>query len=359
MSVYTTEERVKMVTWFLGGNSLRRTAELFSVFFNGRPIPSKNTIARIVKQFQTTGCVSTSCIRNRNEDAGGLRANEQDIAIDICAAIEADPNLSIRQLSAERGISRSYVHRILKRHNYFPYKYANQQELIVGDEDRRASFCEIMMEKCNADNNFLRSVCFTDESTFTLNGEPNHQNCRFWSQQNQHVALPTHTQYRRSVNVWAGILGNNIIGPFFIDGRLNSEAYIDLLSNEVFPTIAQVAEDIPTVWYQHDGAPAHSSAAVREYLNDAFPNSWIGRNGTVAWPPRSPDLSPLDFFFWGYLKSKIYTVRRHPNLESLKDRIQEVCFNITPDVLENVRRSFYDRLGYCLAVNGQTFEHLI
>ena len=49
----------------------------------------------------------------------------------------------------------------------------------------------------------------------------------------------------------------------------------------------------------YDGAPAHFSIAARQVLNDKYPNRWIGRGGPVPWPPRSPDLTPLDFFFMG------------------------------------------------------------
>ncbi|KAJ4428267.1 hypothetical protein ANN_24284 [Periplaneta americana] len=42
----------------------------------------------------------------------------------------------------------------------------------------------------------------------------------------------------------------------------------------------------------------HFSLDVRRHLNATFPGRWIGRDGT-AWPPRSPDLNPLDFYLWG------------------------------------------------------------
>jgi hypothetical protein len=32
--------------------------------------------------------------------------------------------------------------------------------------------------------------------------------------------------------------------------------------------------------------------------------AWFGRGGKIAWPPRSPDLTPLDFSVWGYIKEK-------------------------------------------------------
>lgn len=355
MSVYTTQEKVQMVTWSLSGNSLRRTAELFSVFFENRPIPSKHTISRILKQFKETGCVNNTCQRKP------LLVDDVEIddEIDVLAAFEANPNLSVRQVARECGKSHMHIHRILRKHKYFPYKYSTQQELVAGDSDKRITFCESMLEKCNDDDTVLENICFSDECTFTLNGEPNRQNYRYWSRENQHVKVQSHTQYRQSVNVWMGILGNNLIGPFYIEGTLDQENYLNLLQNQIVPNIIAVTANINSVFYQQDGAPAHYSRIVREYLDATFPNRWIGRGGPIAWPPRSPDLSPNDFFLWGHLKSVIYTAERFPDLQSLKDAITGACFNITPEMLSNVRRHFYERLSHCLIVNGETFEHLI
>lgn len=49
--------------------------------------------------------------------------------------------------------------------------------------------------------------------------------------------------------------------------------------------------------------------AVRNYLHDNFPNRRIGRRRSTRWPPHSPDLTPQDYFFWGYLKSRVYVDR--------------------------------------------------
>jgi hypothetical protein len=55
------------------------------------------------------------------------------------------------------------------------------------------------------------------------------------------------------------------------------------------------------------------------------PGQWIGRRGAVEYPPRSPDLTPLDFYLWGTLKDMAY--RRKPatlagNGKKLKCRVQ-------------------------------------
>ena len=61
-------------------------------------------------------------------------------------------------------------------------------------------------------------------------------------------------------------------------------------------------EDVPlatriAMYFQHDGATSHYARHVMQHLNDTFPNRWIGRGSTIKWPPRSPDLTPLDFVY--------------------------------------------------------------
>ena len=86
--------------------------------------------------------------------------------------------------------------------------------------------------------------------------------------------------------------------------------------------------------YQHDGAPAHYAVRVRQLLNRVFPGRWMGRGSTrlpapVAWPPRSPDLTPLDFWVWGYMKQRISTQDFRPRtLEELKEAIRRVVVDM-------------------------------
>ena len=63
---------------------------------------------------------------------------------------------------------------------------------------------------------------------------------------------------------------------------------------------------------------------MREWLDNTFPGMWIGRRGPVEWPPRSPDLTPPDFFLWGYLKDKVYA-QRPQTIDELKEIIVAEC----------------------------------
>jgi len=63
----------------------------------------------------------------------------------------------------------------------------------------------------------------------------------------------------------------------------------------------QLEEFQSWIIFQQDGAPPHRGSHVRWFLDATFPNRWNGRDGPTPWPPRSPDITPLDFFLWGYV----------------------------------------------------------
>ncbi|CAB0036793.1 unnamed protein product, partial [Trichogramma brassicae] len=62
--------------------------------------------------------------------------------------------------------------------------------------------------------------------------------------------------------------------------------------------------NISCIISKQDGAAAHYGRNVRNFLDGEFFDRWIGRRGTIEWPARSPDLTPLDFFLWWYLKGQ-------------------------------------------------------
>ena len=74
------------------------------------------------------------------------------------------------------------------------------------------------------------------------------------------------------------------------------------------------------MYFQYDGAPPHYTRHVRGYINESFPNRWLGHGGPVAWPPRSPDLTPLDYYLWGHMKTVVYETKVESRT-ALRDRI--------------------------------------
>ena len=61
--------------------------------------------------------------------------------------------------------------------------------------------------------------------------------------------------------------------------------------------------------FQQDGTPPHYWRPVIQAAHKLFLRGWIGRGDPVVWPPRSPHLTPLDFFLWGYGKERVCSTR--------------------------------------------------
>ena len=361
--MYTREEKIQILKWYFGGHSNREIVNLFIIAFENRPVPTQSAISRIIQKFEKCGCIQ-NCRKCKNIDLPRARTVSevrQNKEIDVCAVAETSDPCSSRTIAEQCNMNDRTVRNILKRNGYHCYKVQTTQELLPEDNIRRMEFCEIMMERENQDNNFLKNILFTDESTFSLHRKHNSSTVRYWSRDNKHLSIAVRTQRPQKHNVWTGVVGDYIIGPFFIDGNLTGDKYLELLQNQIIPTLRLLPINFEDIWFQQDGCPAHNRRAVQNYLETTFNNKLISTRGTIKWPPRSPDLSPNDFFLWGYLKEEVYrhSFERARNLEELRQKIIHFCGRITPQQLRDMRLSLYNRFGYCLAERGGLFEPLL
>ncbi|GFX91082.1 hypothetical protein TNCV_5107121 [Trichonephila clavipes] len=109
--------------------------------------------------------------------------------------------------------------------------------------------------------------------------------------------------------------------------------------------------DVQELWFQQDGATCHTARATIDLLKDTFGDRLISRFGPVNWPPRSCDLTPLDYFLWGYVKSLVYADKPQ-TLDHLEDNIRRVIADIRPQMLEKVIENWTSRLDYIRASRG-------
>ncbi|GFY29253.1 DUF4817 domain-containing protein [Trichonephila clavipes] len=164
-----------------------------------------------------------------------------------------------------------------------------------------------------------------DEAHFWLNGYVNKQNCRIWSEANPQVYVET-PSHPEKLTVWCALWAGGIIGPYFFK---NDEGHNEL-------------------WFQQDGATCHTARATINLLKDTFGDHLISRFGPLNWPPRSCDLTPLDYFLWGYVKSLVYADKPQ-TLDHLEDNIRPVIADIRPQMLEKVIENWRSRLDYIRA----------
>ncbi|GFV24737.1 transposable element Tcb1 transposase [Trichonephila clavipes] len=101
-----------------------------------------------------------------------------------------------------------------------------------------------------------------------------------------------------------------------------------------------------------------TARATIDLLKDTIGDRLISRFGPVNWPPRSCDLTPLDYFLWGYVKSLVYADKPQ-TLDHLEDNIRRVIADIRPQMLEKVIENWTSRLDYIRAGRGSHMPEII
>ena len=178
----------------------------------------------------------------------------------------------------------------------------------------------------------------------------------------------THTHNRIAnldVTVWIGLLGNgSLLGPFFFEQTVNGERYLRMIDDQVVPALDQMARfrrqrngPFRHLWWAQDGAPAHRTRIVMTRLRELFGNRIIALKEPVEWPRRSPHLTLLDFFVWGYLKSRVYQ-SPPANLNDLRERIRIESEALGRDrrMLRRVFQEMLHRARKCIERDGGHVE---
>ncbi|GFS73843.1 uncharacterized protein TNCV_1458721 [Trichonephila clavipes] len=187
------------------------------------------------------------------------------------------------------------------------------------DHQARRRFVEWAQNEIAIVPDFHKRILFSDEAHFWLNGYVNKQNGRIWSEANPQVYVET-PLHPEKLTVWCALWAE--------------------------------------LWFQQDGATCHTARATIDLLKDTFGDRLISRFGPVNWPPRSCDLTPLDYFLWGYVKSLVYADKPE-TLDHLEDNIRRVIADIRPQMLEKVIENWTSRLDYIRASRGSPMPEII
>ena len=107
-----------------------------------------------------------------------------------------------------------------------------------------------------------------------------------------------------------------------------------------------------------DSAPVHYAIVVRERLDEHFSSRWLDRRGPHEWPPRSPVITPYDFFLCGRVNTEVYKTRPR-KLNTLKDSIKHVISNISQQVLLDAMAAVPKRLNCPRSRRFVTFHVLL
>ncbi|GFU89771.1 DUF4817 domain-containing protein [Trichonephila clavipes] len=295
MNRLTPEQRFQIVQFYFENNgSVRNTYRALRPFYRRQNRPSEQLIRLTMERFRTTFTLIDNSHPQR-------RRTE----LDLC------PSTLWKILRKDLGLR--------------AYKIQLVQELKPNDHQARRRFVEWAQNEIAVVPDFRKRILFSDEAHFWLNGYVNKQNWRIWSEANPQVYVET-PLHPEKLTFWCALWAGGIIGPYFFK---NDEGHN----------------------FQQDGATCPTARATIDLLKDTFGDRLISRFGPVNWPPRSCDLTPLDYFLWGYVKALVYADKPQ-TLDHLEDNIRRVIADIRPQTLEKVIENRTSRLDYIRASHG-------
>ncbi|GFT26664.1 uncharacterized protein TNCV_3604681 [Trichonephila clavipes] len=185
------------------------------------------------------------------------------------------------------------------------------------DHQARRRFVEWVQNEITVVPDFHKRILFSDEAHCWLNGYVNKENCRIWSEANPQVYVET-PLHPEKLTVWCALWAGAV----------------------------------------DQTRRRHTARATIDLLKDTFGDRPISRFGPVNWPPRSCDLTPLDYFLWGYVKSLVYADKPQ-TLDHLENNIHCVIADIRPQMLEKVNENWTSRLDYIRASRGSPMPEII
>ena len=176
-------------------------------------------------------------------------------------------------------------------------------------------------------------VIFSDEKKFNLDGPDGF--AYYWHDLRRE---PRVFSRRRagggSLMVWGAFSQHGKSTLAIMEGRQNSEAYVDILRNHLLPFGAQQPDSQWT--FQQDNAPIHTSGLTK---------AWLSEQGikVMEWPAVSPDLNPIENL-WGILARDVYrNARQFQTKEQLKEQVMRSWADIGSATLENLVNSMPKR----------------
>ncbi|GFS53555.1 HTH_Tnp_Tc3_2 domain-containing protein [Trichonephila clavipes] len=320
---------------FKKGKSYREIAKIV-----GR---SHSCVQKIIGRFKSDGLIE-------NDSGKGRKSILSDVAKrKALKDIKIDPKLSAVKQAAEtsrimdRSVSAETVRNMI-RHAGYSSRVARKKPFIsLQNQKKRLEFAKTHRLKTG---NFWKKVTFSDESKlnifgndgrrtvwrkpntlwiqknyvlqlnmvvapscdeahFWVNGYVNKQNCRIWSEANPQVYVET-PLHPEKLTVCFALWAGGILGPYFFKNdeghnvTVNGDRYRAMITNFFIPELNN--HDVQELWFQQDGATCHTARATIDLLKDTFGDRLISRFGPVNWPPRSCDLTSLDYFLLGYVK---------------------------------------------------------
>jgi hypothetical protein len=292
--------------------------------------------------------MATGSVKVAGRSGSPSTSQSEDNVATVWEMFSHSPSKSTHQAASECGLSRYAIRKVLKKELDFRlWKPHHVRELTPEDCDRRMEYGKLMLGWHKDFPQLLENILWSDEAIFHVGGFVNRHSYHYWAAQDPNM-MAEKMQNRLKVTVWYGMTATSVIGPYLLRDTMNSQCYLQMLQDYVWPTVSRW-ENIDDLIFMQDGGPPHFSNAVRAWLGEKFPGHWLGQCRPHEWPSRSPDLTPCDFFLCA--KDEVYHTKPR-TLKELEARIRNVITNVPHKFLQKTVDSIPGRLRKLVDITG-------
>lgn len=301
---------------------------------------NQSTISRIIKRYQKYG---------KYEHSGGngrKKLIDASVGSLIFREIYFDPKKSLRKL---KNIIKEKAGKIISKDTI--KRYHNERKLFAFSPIKKPLLKKIHIEnrkKCALEwmkltDSQLKSIIFSDESKFNLMYSDG--KTKVWREHGKGLEnknlCPTIKHGGGSVMVWGCFSYFGVGKLVFIEGKMDSAEYINILSSNLQPSADKMS--LKEFILQQDNDPKHTSKLSKQFYETMNYN-------LLPWPAQSPDMNPIENL-WNLIKVNVG--RKNPkNLQDLKTFILIELNKISKETCEKYSISFRKRTVELLRVKG-------
>ena len=300
------------------------------------------TIQRIIRNYNNSGTPSRKIGSGRHTI---LDENDLDIIKKMPSRQEG---ISLRKMSNEiknktkKNFSHNTLERFIKKNDGKISNFVKKPFLTKNHKLKRLIWSKECLFRGKL---FWENMIFSDESMFTMYNEA--KNKTMWKFSNEPSPISRTKKYGfKKIMVWGCFSKNGTGNLVFVDSKMNSIKYIELLANNLFESSKKM--NLKKFKFQQDNASVHVSKLTKEFFD-------FRKIDVISWPAQSPDLNPIENL-WAIMKKKL-ELKNFENIDKLKVEILKIWDEVDKKICENLVSSMTKRINLCIANKGDFIKY--